>query len=415
MSLTVPMLTLLGVRVAAPLLRRAFSGIGTVACGHLAGSLNRTAVTIAALACALAMMMGVATMIHSFRVTVQHWIGTTIRADVYISPESQLYLGARAFLPEAMLEDARQHEAIEAVDTFRERVIEVDGHSIRLGASDLQTARSRSDTQFLDRNSAEVWDEVTPTEGQSANPAVIISESLSRGMKLQAGSALSIPTPSGIVSFRVAGIFRDYTSDRGLALMDHYWMKRFWNDTRFHGIAFYLRESEDLESVMTWVRERFSPNGELRIFSNRTLREQILDIFDQTFAITYLLRLVAVVVAFLGIFLTMTVLVTERQREIAVLRSIGATPKQIRRMVLLEAGLIGFFGYGAGLITGIGLAWMLTFIINRAWFGWTIEWHWPAFLFFDAPLIALGAALIAGWWPAVRASTLPISESVRDE
>lgn len=415
MSLCVPVMTLLLNRLAAPILRRAFAGIGTVASTHFTGSLNRTAVTIAALSCALAMMMGVATMIHSFRITVQHWIGASIQADIYVSPEAQLYLGAQSFLPDRMLSDAMAHPAIEAVDTFRERIVEIDGESLRLGASDLTTARARSDTEFLDRDASSAWAEVTPKGDGSSVPSVIISESLSRRLRLASGDELPVPTPSGIVPFRIAGVFRDYTSDRGMALMDRHWMRRFWNDTRFHGIAFYLRSPEDLDPVLDWVRNSYSPNGELRVYSNRTLREQILKIFDQTFAITYLLRLVAVVVAVLGIFLTMTVLVTERQREIAMLRSIGATPAQIRRMVLLEAGSIGFFGYCAGLLTGIGLAWILTFIINQAWFGWTIEWHWPAFLFLEAPLLALGAALIAGWWPAARASVMPVSESVRDE
>jgi len=131
--------------------------------------------------------------------------------------------------------------------------------------------------------------------------------------------------------------------------------------------------------------------------------------------VTYLLRLVAVGVAVIGVFLTMTALVTERTREIGILRSNGALPKQIQQMIWWESGVIGITGYFLGAVGGIGLAGLLVHVINRAFFGWTIEWSWPSFLFIEAPLLAVGAALIAGALPAWRAGRLSIATAIREE
>jgi putative ABC transport system permease protein len=145
------------------------------------------------------------------------------------------------------------------------------------------------------------------------------------------------------------------------------------------------------------------------------LREQIFRIFDQTFSVTYILQTIGIIISALGIFLSLSILVTERRREISILRAVGASQAQIKIMVLWEAGIIGLLGSVLGIIAGLALAWILSFVINVSFFGWTIAWATPWRFLFSLPFLVIGAALVAGYGPARQASRLDIADGVKME
>ena len=141
----------------------------------------------------------------------------------------------------------------------------------------------------------------------------------------------------------------------------------------------------------------------------------MLEIFDQTFAITYALEIVALAVAVLGILNTLVASVLERTREIGVLRSVGFTRGGIRRTVLCEAACIGLLANALGALAGLGLSLILIYVINKQSFGWSIQFSFPGRLLAEYAVLTLGASLAAGFLPAVRASRIPIAEAVRYE
>ncbi len=145
------------------------------------------------------------------------------------------------------------------------------------------------------------------------------------------------------------------------------------------------------------------------------MREQVFRIFDQTFSVTYLLQTIGIIVSGLGIFLSLSILVAERRREISILRAVGASRRQIEAMVLWEAGIIGLLGSLLGLAAGLALAWMLSFVINVSFFGWTIEWATPWRFLFTLPLAVIAAALVAGYGPARQAARSDIADGVKME
>src|SRR3712207_3295837 len=147
-------------------------------------------------------------------------------------------------------------------------------------------------------------------------------------------------------------------------------------------------------------RARFSRSGQFIMLSNRELRVRVFEIFDQTFAVTYVLRTIAVVVAVVGICLTLTTLITERSRELGVLRAIGASVRQLRRLLLWESAFIGLLAAVVGVASGICLSIVLTGVINRAFFGWTIQLAFPWSSLALTPAWIIPAAIIAGIIPA---------------
>ncbi|MEX1045532.1 MAG: FtsX-like permease family protein, partial [Chthoniobacterales bacterium] len=163
------------------------------------------------------------------------------------------------------------------------------------------------------------------------------------------------------------------------------------------------------------VREKFGRDTEYAIYSNASLRQRIFEIFDQTFAVTYVLRTISVIVAVLGVSLTLTTLVTEREREIGIMRAIGSSSGQVRRAFIAESALIGLLASAVGLAAGACLAMVLTWVINLAFFGWTVQLRYPWELMAWTPLWIIAAAALAGLLPAIRASRIAPATALRSE
>ena len=151
------------------------------------------------------------------------------------------------------------------------------------------------------------------------------------------------------------------------------------------------------------------------IYSQSALRDEALRIFDRSFAVTELLRTLAIGVAALGVTLSLTALVAERTREIGVLRATGARRAQVLRTLMTEAGYLGATGITLGAATGFVVALILMQVINRAFFGWTIDWHTPWPLLGSILVFVFVVCLLAGLPPAFRASRLSPSEALRSE
>jgi len=226
---------------------------------------------------------------------------------------------------------------------------------------------------------------------------------------------LKLATPRGPAEFEVAGIYSDYTRDQGVMLMARDNFDRWWNDPKVESLAVYLQPGAAADSLAEAFRKQFSESGEFAIYPNRGLRQRILSIFDQTFAVTYVLRSVAILVAVAGIFLSMTALAAEREREIGVFRAVGASRWQVQRLLMTEAGMLGAIATVLGLAAGLLLAMVLTWVVNPAFFGWTIVLHLPWESLFATPLWIIPTALVAAWHPAWRASQSAIATAVREE
>jgi putative ABC transport system permease protein len=151
------------------------------------------------------------------------------------------------------------------------------------------------------------------------------------------------------------------------------------------------------------------------VIRNHELRKEILEIFDRSFVLTYVLEAIAVLVAVLGIVNTLVTAVLERRREFATLRAIGAGTRQVERLVLWEAAYLGFIGAVLGVVGGLLLAMLLIHVVNKQSFGWTIQMTVPGGLILQAVGLALTAALVAGYFPARWAARQPLVEGLREE
>jgi putative ABC transport system permease protein len=376
--------------------------LARVAVENFERSWNRSAVTVAALMTALAMTIGVSVMVSSFRATVAAWVAQSMKADLYVTPASNEVTGFQDFLPGEFVEALRSHPGVEAVETYRQVPLSLPGKPPFLlaalgnpGAGELRFTSGRREEKLR------AW--LRPG-------AAFATEPLARRLGLAEGDKLNLPTPSGEVTLTVVGIYHDYSDDRGKLVVPAAAFESWWQgDQRLHSVAVTLRRGADPGAV----REATGGDHRLAWLSNADLRKRVFDVFDQTFAVTYILRTIAVVVAILGVSLALTILVMERTRETGILRATGASRMQVQRLYWHEAGIIGLAGSLIGMGCGLGMSWILIRVVNLAFFGWTIELRLPWAEILGTPFWVIPVAVSAAIYPAWKASLLPVNAAVR--
>jgi putative ABC transport system permease protein len=409
--------TLLGFAFFVPTMSVGFSRwvrprsiMARIAFGHFAQSLHRTSMAIASLVVALAMVVGISTMIFSFRTTVESWLNRSIQADLVIAPAANLLIGNREMVrPEVERIVAATPDI--SYDSFRELRVQLNGQQVKLASVRLAVTRYIEKLTFAQGNDQEAFNAAID------HGAVLVSQPFFRRFHLGLGDTIQLATPTGRHDFKIAGVYIDYTTEGGVILVDWQTYRKFWQDDAINGIGIYIDKKSGLTAaqLQAALRPKLAPYGDYLIKSNRELRDQVFRIFDQTFSVTYILQTIGIIISALGIFLSLTILVAERRREISILRAVGASRGQIEAMVLWEAGIIGLLGSFLGIIAGLVLAWILSFVINVSFFGWTISWATPWRFLVALPFMVIGAALVAGYWPARQAAHLDIADGVKME
>jgi putative ABC transport system permease protein len=249
--------------------------------------------------------------------------------------------------------------------------------------------------------------------------AVLASEPLANRLNLPPrGATVVLNTDRGPQTFPVAGIYRDYSSNQGTVMMSLDLYRNAWNDPAITAIALKLAPGADIDATAQALADRLAElpgGGSAIVRPNAALRGEALAVFDRAFAITGALQLLAAVVAFIGILSALRSLQLERARELGVLRAVGLTVRQLRGAVLLETGLMGAVAGVLAMPTGLTLAMILIYIINRRSFGWTLELRLEPGLFLQALALAVLAALLAGIYPAVRMGRMLTAEALRGE
>jgi putative ABC transport system permease protein len=243
---------------------------------------------------------------------------------------------------------------------------------------------------------------------------VLISEPFSEKHRLRVNDRITLPLGERKVSFRVAGIFLDYSSENGYVILDRNAVRRYLPDDEPANLAVYLSPGAERQKIKAQMEAAYAPRR-IVVFENASLRQEAIRIFDQTFAVTYALEAVAIFVAVVGVAGAMLALIIDRRREIGLLRFLGAGTGQIRRLVLFEAGYIGLFSQVLGVLVGGFMSLILIFVINKQSFGWTIQFHLPVAAMLGALGFVWVATVLAGLYPARLATSLNPIEVLHEE
>ena len=381
-------------RVRLPVDRRVGVEV-MLARANLGAAIRRLSISVSALVVSLAMMVAIAIMIGSFRETVVYWVGQTLQADLFISGARRSPVGDRGSISVDVERAVVEYPGVTAVDGFRSVDVPYGESTIIVGSGRFGVLLAHGNLLFK-----------SPPDGRAAmaaavaQPAVVVSESFSLRYDTQVGDRIELPTPSGPKGFDVAAVYFDYSSDRGLVVMDEAVFAQYYDARRPSGLTVYLDEDMDPQTARDGILASLGPTGRVFINTNATLRRQVLEVFDSTFAITYALEAIAIFVSMFGVASTLLTLALERRRDMAMLRLVGAERHHVRRMIMVEAGMLGLVSLGLGLTVGVVLSLILIFVINVQSFGWTIQFHLPVMFLLQSSLAILAATVVAGLYPA---------------
>lgn len=388
-------------RALSPMAGRIAGTTGRLAIGGVSKSLSRTGVAVVALSIAVAATIGVSVMVESFRLSVSAWLTTTLQSDIYVGVP-------RGSLDADLIVDLVSTSGIDSFSTSRRSWLETDQGRTRLVALQMAPG-SYAGTKIRGGDSDAVW-----RQFETEN-SVLISDALAYRNDISRGDLIKLNTSVGTIDFPIAAVYQSYDSNNGAILMSRSTYDYFFDDPGIDSLGIYVASGADVEMVMERLRAIGVGRQTLMINSNARIREISLQIFDRTFVVTNVLYWLAVTVAVIGILGAMLALQLERAKEFGILRAIGMTPAQTGMLVSVQTGFIGLLSGIAAVPLGLVMAWVLINVINRRAFGWEIDFTMVPSVLAWAILLALGASIIAGIYPARLAATIKPALAMRDE
>lgn len=384
-----------------------FGASGKLAMRSVRASLSRTVVAVSALMVAFATVIGIGLMISSFRGSVELWLSSLLRADMYIGTPGPASAGSHYDLDQELADRIRSLPQVKDLSTIQ--VVQIESS---IGITELAAYESTDDSWKGFRFKESFTDGLR--EKFENEDLVIVSEPYAWHHDVEKGDKVELRTDHGRRSFTIGGIYYDYRSEQGIVAMSRRSYNRYWNDRAYSGFGIYLEAGAETLQLRDQL-QALVPGQSLWIEDRQTIRERSLVIFDQTFAITSVLRILAAIIAFLGLFSALMALQLERSREFAIYRAIGFLPRQLWKMVVSESVLLGFIAGLIAIPVGCLISFLLVTIINRRSFGWSMELLFDPEFMLQGMLLALCAAAMAGLYPGYKISRTAVAEALRAE
>jgi len=360
------------------------------AASQLARPEGRHRLTAAGLSVAIGMSAAMAILVASFETTLTSWIQQLLRADIYVAPAGMSAVTNENAVSEPTWRAIEATPGVAGADKLRRYTVSLGNADFFLGGADYNTGSER----YLQL----MWQDAPADTGPRSLVEKIddrfpgwISESMARRFQLEKGSRIDLPTPDGEKPISVTGIFAEYGNETGTLIVARELTSQWFDDNSVSNLALYLDEKAEPEKVLEAIREQFPT---LTVQTNARLRSESIRIFHQTFAVTYALEAIAVIIAVSGLGLALAGLLLERKSELATLKSLGASRSEIARGAMWEGIGLSLVGFAGGIILSFFLGWVLIHVINPQSFGWTLTYRVPWISFLALGGITIAAAAI---------------------
>ncbi len=406
-TLLTPVTTVALMTLLKPVLGKIFGIAGRQASQAVVASLSRTAAAIAALMIAIATVIGIGLMVNNFRMSVDQWLQNLLRADMYAAVPGPTSPGSDFYLDKNLADAILALPEVDDVSSVRRVQIESGSGLTDLVAYDLNEDAYRG-FRFKHGIAAEIWPSFEQGDG------VIVSEPYAYHHDIQTGDALQLRTDNGYQTFRVLGVYMDYGSDQGVVSLSRRTYERHWNDDHYSGLGIFTVPGTDMELLHGKVQQ-LAPDQHLWLQDRRRILQASMEVFDNTFTITEILRILATIIAFVGIFSALMALQLERTHEHGLLRAIGFLPRQLHILIISETGLLGLVAGLLAVPVGCVITTLLIIVINRRSFGWTMELQFSPGIVIQGIILGLLASLLAGIYPAWLMSRTEPAQALRSE
>ena len=379
---------------------------GALAADSLIQAPRRTSATVAALMLSLALVVGQGGVARASLESIDEWMNNTLNPDMFVSTTENIASHGARF-PAGMQQELENVPGIAEIQPERMPRLQFHGYPVLLISTELAKMGRRVKRHMIS------GDEQSMNRLASQEKGLILSENLAALVKLHLGDTVELPTPTGMLRLPVVGTIRDLSNQMGTIILERSLYVRYFQDDTVDLFRVYLTPGASQEEVRRRIVERLGRQRHMFVMLNRDIRAYVAKVMNQWFGLTYVQVVVSMLVAILGIVNTLTVSISDRRRELGVLRAVGGLRSQIRGTVWMEAAAIGIIGLALGIATGaITLYYELQAIqhdISGMPFAYQFPWGIVAMLVPVILFAAFGAAILPAE-SAVRGSLVEALE-----
>lgn len=381
---------------------------GSLAADSLIQAPRRTSATVAALMLSLALVIGTGGVARSIYQTIEKWASEVLNPDLFISSGESILTHDFRF-PASLQRELEQIPGIEEVQAVRRPRVPWKGLPVLLLVSEYDKLAKRI------HRAAVAGDPKTMDRLVGEGKGLMVSEILANRQHIWLGQILELNTPSGSLRSPVVGIVRDFTDQVGTILIDRKTYVPLFHDDTIELFRVYTKPGVSPAAVRRTIYDRLDQKVRLFVLMNRDVRDYVRGVTNQWFGMTYVQVFVAVIIAVLGIVNTLTVSISDRRRELGVLRAVGGLRTQIRATIWMEAAAIGIIGLFLGYAIGALNLYYEVRAIGHDVAGFALQYSFPLSVAAMLVPIILGAAFVAAILPAETAVRSSLVEALEYE
>jgi putative ABC transport system permease protein len=405
LTIILPKLVLWSAHALRPLLNWAGGSEGALAVDALVQTPRRSAATVGALMIGLMFVFSTTSYIQSYRRMLDRWMNQVLNSDLFVATSTMLRSTSYHFTEDL----GRQIAAlpgVNRVEDVRFTAIPYRGDTAAVIAIEMDGFLARSLSAIEGADSRTVYAQLTHGEG------VLVSRNFALRWGVRVGSRLALDSPAGPLERPVLGFLDDYRSEKGTIFMDRALYKKYWADDAVDFIDVDLNPGADQTAMKGQIEKLTAGSFHAFVYTNAEFKRWISSLVDQFFTLNYMQLVVAVAIAILGIVNTLLISVSERRREIGIVRAIGGLRSQIRKLVLLEAVAVAIVGVFVGSVAGILNTVFMSHAVSVVLVGYSVPFYFPwEFVLLSVPVVA-AVSLAAGWWPARNAARMQVIEAI---
>ncbi len=403
--LLLPKLSEWTARLLRPLMDRAFGSEGVIAVDTMIQAPRRTSATVGALMIGLMFVFSTGAYVSSYQRAVSRWMDRKINPDLFIAT-SDMARSRTYHFSEELSRKISALPGVKRIENVRFIFLPYEGDSVALVTIEMDGWFARVSDVIEGADEAEAREKMIRGEG------VLIARNFANRYTLGVGDRLRLQTPTEAFDRPIVGVIEDYTSEKGAVFLDRELYKKYWNDAAVDMIEVNLNHGADVITVKNEIQRIMKGEHRAFIYTNAEYKKWVMNLIDGFFVLNYMQVAVAIVIAALGIVNTLLISVSERKRELGVLRAIGGLRSQIRKMILLEAAAIAIVGVLIGMLAGMLNTYFMVRTAAAMIGGFTIPYRFPFWLIGIVLPMTMLIALAAAWLPARRAVNLQVVEAI---
>jgi putative ABC transport system permease protein len=396
-------------RLTAIVFRRAMKprgAVATLALARLANAPGQASIAMGGVLSSFTLIVAMAIMVTSFRVSVEDWLVHLLSADLYVRMASSGDTGG--LRPDQQMQLAAANGVAHAAFTRASKLtLDAAKPPVALIARELDAADPGATLQMTGAV-------LPPSSWRADETPVWASEAMADLYGYRVGERVTLPVGGANERFVVAGIWRDYVRQTGALQMRIADYRRLTGDTTATDVAITLRAGSSAAQVIGAIRKL--PFGDALEFSQPgEIRARTLTIFDRSFAVTYLLEAVAIVIGLFGVGATFSMQTLARSREFGMLRHVGVTRAQILALLASEAGWLTLLGIAMGCVLGFAISLILVFVVNPQSFHWSMSLHVPWTMIAIIACVMLASSCATAVLSGRRAVSVDAVRAVRED